>query len=137
MAQRRKQGDCSACGGQCCRYITVQIPRPRNKADIDEVRWFLAHEGVSVYIEDGQWHVQAFNRCRYLTADYRCAIYENRFDVCREHDPTECESSDGAPDAVEFHTTAEFDAYLSRVAARGSGRRRRPSRTPTGPGRAR
>ena len=36
------------CGGRCCRYITVEVPPPRARRDWDEMRWWLAHEGVMV-----------------------------------------------------------------------------------------
>ena len=113
MPTGQGHGDCARCGGKCCRYITIQIDRPTRKVDVDEIRWFLAHHNVEVFIEDRKWYVQAYNRCKHLTEDNRCAIYEDRFQVCREHGVDECEESDGQVEATIFRTTEEFDAYWS------------------------
>jgi len=118
-------GDCTACGALCCRYITIEIEKPTRKADVDEIRWFLAHEDVEVFIEDGDWYVQVNTRCKHLTTDNRCAIYEDRFQVCRDHDPKECEASDGEVEAVIFRTTEEFDAYWARKKPRRAKRRKK------------
>jgi len=127
MPTREGHGDCTTCDGKCCKYITIEIERPTRKADVDEIRWFLAHENIEVFIEDGEWYVQVNNRCKHLTADNRCAIYEDRYQVCRDHDIEECEGSDGEVEAVIFRTTQEFDAYWSRKKAKrkkGRGRRK-------------
>jgi len=125
MPKKDGQGDCAACGGTCCRYITIEIEKPKHRVDVDEVRWFLAHEHIEVFIEDKRWYVQVHNRCKHLTDDNRCAIYDDRFDVCRQHDPEECEASDGEPDAIEFHTTEEFDAYRARKKAEKKAKKRK------------
>lgn len=106
-------GDCQACGGRCCTYLVVQIPRPRSKVDIDEVRWWLAHHNVEVYIEDRQWHVQFYTPCRHLTSEGRCAIYPDRFDVCRAHEAETCEMSSGASEEISFSSPEQFDKYLA------------------------
>jgi Fe-S-cluster containining protein len=121
----RGRGDCAVCRGRCCTYVTVEIARPADRVDRDEVRWFLAHENIQVFIEDGEWYVQFYTPCRHLTADGRCAIYAGRFDVCREHSTRECEMSVGKVDAVVFSTTEEFDRWWDRRKQEKKDRRRR------------
>jgi len=114
------RGDCRVCRGRCCTYVVVQIPRPRSKVELDEVRWWLAHRNVEVYIADRQWHVQFYTPCRHLTGGGRCRIYPRRYNVCRDHDAEDCEMSGSAyPDDASFRSPEEFDAYLAA-------RRKRP-----------
>jgi Fe-S-cluster containining protein len=108
---RNGHGDCMTCKGRCCSYVTVEIDKPTDKVDRDEIRWFLAHENIQVFLEDGDWYVQFYTRCKHLTAEGMCGIYEDRFDVCREHGTDECEMSDGPTDAVIFTETEEFDRW--------------------------
>ncbi len=115
------------CKARCCRYITISLPAPRQKADFDEISWFLAHENISVYVEGRRWHVEVRNRCKYLTRQNRCRIYNNRPDVCREYDIESCEYPDRPAHTLHFDTRDEFDAWWARKRARE--RRRRKRRT--------
>jgi len=108
------------CKARCCRYITVEIPTPRGKVDVDEMRWFLAHENVTAYVEDGQWHLQIYNRCRHLRDDNTCAIYEDRFNVCRDYEPHECEITGTFDHLVTFRCTEDYDRYLEERKAKRS-----------------
>ena len=123
MPTREGHGDCTTCNALCCRYITIQIEKPTRKVDIDEVRWFLAHKNVEVFIEDGDWYVQVYTDCEHLTPENRCAIYPRRFDVCRKHSVENCEASEGEIEAIIFRTTEDFDAYLARRRAKRKSRK--------------
>ncbi len=127
MPTKDGHGDCRTCGGRCCRYVVVEIDRPRSKADRDEVRWFLAHENVWVYIDgdDRSWNVQFFTPCRHLDAEGRCRIYRRRFQICREHDTATCEASDGEQTDLVFRTTEDFDRWYRAECLRRALRRRR------------
>jgi Fe-S-cluster containining protein len=61
---------------QCCRAITVWWPPD----DSDYECWLMAHEGVS---RQGGWVTFAL-RCRWLTAEGDCSIYEDRPQLCRD-----------------------------------------------------
>jgi Fe-S-cluster containining protein len=40
---------------------------------------YLCHEGITVFVEDGDWYINIKNRCRHLSGkDYHCRIYEKR-----------------------------------------------------------
>ena len=127
MPAEQGRGDCQTCGAGCCRYVTVEIAKPRAHVDVEEVRWFLAHENVHVYIDadDGSWNVQFHTNCRHLDRWNRCRIYSRRYDICREHDAEDCEASQAEAQDTVFHTTDEFDAWWRKEKA---GRKRRNAR---------
>jgi len=112
------------CGAKCCRYITVHIDPPRLKVDQDEIRWFLYHEGTMVLREDRQWLLQVDVRCKYLTLDNLCSIYDRRPDVCRGYDMTACDYCGDDSDRLVFRTAEEFDAFLEERRKQRNARRR-------------
>ncbi len=116
---------CRICESKCCRYFALQIDTPKTKSEFENIRWYLAHKGVSVYIDKRKWFLEVDNKCRYLTKDHRCGIYDKRPLICREHDPATCDSSEGefGHDHV-FKNLKEFDKYL----AERFGKKRRKSR---------
>ena len=105
---------CQACGGKCCRYVAVEIDEPETKTDFDDILWYVAHRKVSVFIEDGGWYINFDTKCRYLTRDNRCAIYDHKPNICTEHSDDECEESDGESDRIELHTPAEVEAFMAQ-----------------------
>jgi len=112
---------CRQCAGLCCRYFALPIDTPKTRADFDDVRWYLAHEGISVFVEDGDWYLNIAARCRFLDPDNRCGIYPRRPRICRgyEHDACDFHSGDYG---YELHFTCleDLDDHLAR--------RRRPKR---------
>ena len=42
---------CHLCTARCCRYIALEIDRPSDPKGCDQVRWFLLHEGVKVWVQ--------------------------------------------------------------------------------------
>jgi len=113
---KRKHTLCDLCTGVCCRYITQEIPTPVDYEDFDSLYWMLAHEKVSIYCDDeDKWHLQVDVRCKKLTKDNKCAIYQNRPGVCRDHLTTECEMSDleeGFDYKLQFVEPEEMAAYI-------------------------
>jgi len=86
---------CEQCAAACCRYIALPIDKPRTPRDYDDIRWYLMHEGVSVFVEDGDWYCQFQTRCRNLALDNRCSIYESRPHICRDYEPGDCDYAGG------------------------------------------
>ena len=83
---------CEGCGGRCCRYIAFPIDNPETKKEHDDIRWYLCHEGISVFVEDDQWYVSVKSDCRHLDPKTnKCCIYGQRPEICRQFDPTGCE----------------------------------------------
>jgi len=105
---------CEECGGSCCKYVAVEIDKPTNKTDYDNIRWYLLHKNVGVFIDhDKNWFIEFRTSCEKQTEDGRCGIYENRPKICREHGnyEGECEFYDN-PYMEYFSTEDEFLSYL-------------------------
>ncbi len=116
---------CDGCD-HCCRYVSLPIPRPRTRRDFDEIRWYVLHQGVSVYVDrEGDWMIQFDSPCAWLQ-DGRCAHYELRPQICRDYDPAECERYVPAPaEKVLIRTEADLDRYLEEREERLAARRKR------------
>jgi len=120
---------CNECAAECCRYFAFQIDTPRTKQDFDHIRWYLAHEKVRIYIEKNKWYMDIHNKCRYVTPDYRCSIYNTRPDICREHDTRDCEKQAEAPGYDRYFVNLEqFDEYLRERFKRGRSRGKKKNR---------
>jgi Fe-S-cluster containining protein len=104
---------------------------PTTRHDFDNIRWYLMHPGVRVYVEDtGQWFIQFMSRCQNLGADNLCKIYDTRPQICRELQPTECEFALGPGDQHYFTTLAEFESWAAeRTRARRARAARRAAAT--------
>lgn len=48
---------CCKCTG-CCRYVSVDLQKPRSKDQIDLYTWYLLHKNVQIYIDnDKGWNL--------------------------------------------------------------------------------
>ena len=65
---------CEHCTALCCRYIALPIDTPETRGDFDDIRWYLCHENVVVFIEEKQWYLGIMSRCKHLPPDNRCGI---------------------------------------------------------------
>lgn len=97
---------CHMCSARCCKYFALPIDKPKSKADYEYVRWYLMHEGIAVWVDDGDWYLEVRTVCKHLQADYRCGIYETRPNVCREYGMPE----DGP--CEYFTDDLEYDLYF-------------------------
>jgi Fe-S-cluster containining protein len=106
---------CDHCNGKCCRYFTVPLDPPKTWDDYDAIRWYLAHSGTLVYVEEGTWYIVVMSRCNYLAADNRCRIYYNRPKVCQSYSTDECEyDSDWSFEKV-FETPEQLWEYAEAL----------------------
>jgi len=124
-----KSNPCSSCSAICCRYIALPIDKPQTAGDFDDIRWYLAHEKVSVFVDDGDWYISFTSRCRYLTKDLRCRIYADRPRICRNYKTKDCEFI-GEGDAYDmiFNKPEDIEQYAKeflRKKYRRTGRARR------------
>ncbi len=119
---------CEHCTGLCCRYVALPIETPENRQDFDDIRWYLVHEGMSVFIEDGDWFLNIQSTCRHLQPDQRCRIYHTRPRICREYSVENCDYHSGDYGWEEHFTCPEhLDEYFKNHGP-GKGRRRRSAR---------
>ena len=127
---------CDGCVAHCCRYVAVEIERPRVRRQYDQIRWMLLHQNVAVFVgSDRRWYVEFRTRCRELQGDGRCASYHDRPDLCRNYEVDACPVwGDGAPHVVRFESAQSFSDYVAlspgeRRARSASPRRPRPPRS--------
>jgi uncharacterized protein len=103
---------CEHCTAACCGYIALPIEEPDTRRDFDDMRWYLMHEGVTVFVDDGDWYVQFRTRCRNLAADHRCGIYETRPKICREYKAENCDYAAGEYEYDQlFSEPEQIEAY--------------------------
>lgn len=85
---------CSYCPAKCCKYFALPLETPDTWKEFDYMRWFLLHDGATVFTEDGQWYLLVYNKCRHLRDDNLCGIYETRPQICRDYTADKCEYDD-------------------------------------------
>ena len=128
---------CEHCTGECCRYIALPIDEPETRRDFEDIRWYLMHEGVTVFVEEGYWYIQIRTKCRHLQADFRCGVYETRPTICREYKAEDCDyvggdyryehlfsSPEQIADFAKKHFNEQRAARRRKRASLGSGRRK-------------
>ena len=98
----------------CCRYFALPIETPETRDDYDDIRWYLCHENISVFVEDGDWYLSVKNRCGHLSPkDHRCGVYERRPKICRKYRPTDCDYVPGVYDYdLHFTSGKDMDEYI-------------------------
>jgi Fe-S-cluster containining protein len=108
---------CLECESLCCKDLAVMITRPRSRAEIDELKWQLHFDTVRVFIRNHRWHLLTKGRCIYLSPENLCTIYDCRSEICREHQPPNCERYGEYYD-VMIETPEELEAHLVGVKKR-------------------
>lgn len=107
---------CDRCTALCCRYFALEIDEPETAEEFDDIRWYLAHENVHIFIEDDEWFLSVQTRCQYLQDDNRCGIYEDRPKICREYTTENCDYYTGQYDFQQYFTKPEqLEAYAQTV----------------------
>ena len=76
---------------KCCTYFAFGIDEPEDRKDFEALLWQIAHAGVTFYIYRKDWYIMVDSQCEFLRADNKCAIYETRPYICREHSVDSCE----------------------------------------------
>lgn len=87
---------CEHCTAACCRYLALPLDKPTSVRDYDDIRWYVMHEGISVFVEEGDWYVQIQTKCKNLRDDNLCGVYETRPRICREYKAVSCDYTTGA-----------------------------------------
>jgi Fe-S-cluster containining protein len=107
---------CDKCNGRCCRYVAVEIDKPASAKDFDDMRWFTAHRGVTVFMARNRWYIHFHARCNYLTHEHRCEVYARRPRMCRGHQLADCEGPTQAYDfQLELRTPRQVEEYFEQV----------------------
>ena len=109
-----KKSLCSKCTGLCCRYFAHPIDDPEDWDDYDDIRWYLCHENVTVFVEDGDWYINVKNKCRYLSEkDYNCMNYDKRPKICRLYEEKTCDYTSNDYDYdLHFEDDRQMEEYM-------------------------
>ena len=117
---------CDQCSALCCRYFVLEIDAPQTRQQYDDIRWYLVHQNVFVFIEKKKWYLGVYSRCKHLQADNRCGIYETRPRICREYSTDNCDYHGGEYDwEVLFSSAEQLWAYAEERLAERAARRRK------------
>jgi len=105
---------CDKCTGLCCRYFALPIETPQDRQDYDDIRWYLCHEGITVFVEDGDWYINVENKCKHLSEkDYKCKIYDKRPNICRKYSHKDCDFIEGEYDyELYFADDRQMEEYI-------------------------
>jgi uncharacterized protein len=98
---------CDQCVALCCRYFALPIDNPKTAKEYDDIRWYLLHESVVIFVEKKQWYLGVLTRCKHLQKDNRCGIYETRPTICRNYVTDNCDYHGGEYDFQLLFTSAE------------------------------
>lgn len=107
---------CGACIGLCCRYFALEIDTPDEPDDFENLRWYVLHERVQIFVDDDTWYLQIYSKCERLGADHKCTDYENRPQICRDYSDESCDY-DGPQGDLVFRNIEEMDAYRDKWVA--------------------
>jgi Fe-S-cluster containining protein len=102
---------CGECPAACCHDLTITIKKPRTNHDLDVLMWQLNYDSVAIYVRNRRWHMLIKGACQYLGKDNLCTIYEDRFDICRDHKPPYCEWFDDWYDYM-FLDPKELETFI-------------------------
>jgi len=106
-SQRDDTHQCEKClPAYCCNYFAFGIDEPEDRRDYESLLWKIAHENTSIYIYRQDWFIMIHNRCNFLMPDNKCAIYEHRPYMCREHSTESCEYT-----GDDYGFTEHFKSY--------------------------
>jgi len=112
MEEKNPCDDCDL----CCRHIAVEIDEPETEKEFDQIRWFLLHEDIWVFVDnDDSWNLQVNRPCEKLTSEGMCGFYEKRPAICRDYSSDDCErNGDGDSFKVMWKSVEEFEEWMLR-----------------------
>ena len=108
----KKNSICIKCPAPCCRDLAMMITKPRTRAEIDDLKWHLHYNTVSVAIRNYRWYLTIKGKCIYLDRNNMCKIYAKRPLKCRQHLPPDCEKFDSWYDVL-ISRPEELEDYLN------------------------
>jgi Fe-S-cluster containining protein len=104
----------------------LEIDAPQTRQQYDDIRWYLVHQNVFVFIEKKKWYLGIYSRCKHLQADNRCGIYETRPRICRQYSTENCDYHGGEYDwEVLFSSAEQLWEYAEEQLAAKSAKLRR------------
>jgi Fe-S-cluster containining protein len=109
---------CDHCTGRCCRYFALPIDTPVDRNDYENIRWYMLHGDVSVFVDDDNWYLLIHNTCDQLDHSNRCGIYDNRPTLCRTYSTANCEFDNDACYDRLFEQPEQIQEYAEALLGR-------------------
>jgi uncharacterized protein len=106
---------CSYCTARCCRYFALPIETPTTWDDFNNIRWYMLHGRVSIFVEDTTWYLMVHADCKHLLDDHRCGIYQTRPEICRTYSTDNCEYDDDTCYDQLFESPEQIWEYAEAV----------------------
>jgi Fe-S-cluster containining protein len=106
---------CSYCTARCCRYFALPIDAPKTWKDFDNIRWYMMHGRVGVFVDQGTWYLVVYADCQNLRSDNLCGVYEDRPEICRAYSTSGCEYDNDFLYDKLFETPDQIWEYAEAV----------------------
>ncbi len=119
---------CEHCTGHCCKYLALPLEKPKTARDFDDMRWYLLHEGITIFVEEGEWFIQVATRCEQLLPNNLCSGYETRPQICREYKAGECDYSGGSYEYDHLFTHVDQIEAFAKEALKKRRQRKKKAR---------
>lgn len=103
---------CQYCSAKCCRYFALPIDKPESRDEFENIRWFMLHGRVGLFVDDNVWYLMVFADCRHLRPDNMCGIYETRPTICRSYSTDNCEYDDDGIYDQYFETPEQMWEFM-------------------------
>lgn len=106
---------CEFCSAKCCGYFALPIDTPKKWEDFDTMRWYLAHQDVSIFVDENVWYLMVHRPCNHLQPDNRCGVYDDRMQICRDYTTDNCEYDDDTTYEQVFETDDQLWEYAEAL----------------------
>ena len=108
-----EKNTCENCKGNCCKYVAIEIDTPETKEDFEDIKWYVVHKNVQVYVdEENIWHIEFLTPCEHLGEKNKCKIYNKRPTICREYNHDECTFHNEYEEKHSFKTIEDVEEYV-------------------------
>ncbi|MBT3405254.1 hypothetical protein HN832_04730 [archaeon] len=103
--------NCEGCDAKCCKHVAVEIDEPEEKEDFENIKWYVCHKNVNVFVEESKWYVEFLTPCEHLMENNKCHIYSQRPKICCEYSEEDC-VFEGYKDELIFKTIEDVEKYV-------------------------
>jgi uncharacterized protein len=124
------EGLCNYCTAKCCRYFALPIELPETHEEWEYVRWYLLHQGATIFKEDDTWYLLVHAVCNHLQSDNRCGIYDTRPQICRDYSTKDCEYEDDWLYEQYLEVAQQVVEYAEAIIPRKKGQSIRSAKPP-------
>jgi uncharacterized protein len=121
---------CSYCTAKCCRYFALPIEDPESHDEWEYIRWYLMHEGATLFKEGNTWYLLVHAVCRNLQDDNMCGIYDTRPQVCRDYSTKDCEFDEEWLYEQYLETAEQAAEYAEAILPKKKGKSIRSPKPP-------